>query len=330
LTLKREQEVAGWHRHETNGEVVSITTTPRDKKFDTLWICVKRTVNGVETHHIEYLNDNPEFPRREDFVTSLEEVDRLDDDETFQRALLEAQKTYIHLDNAATFDGSQRAVDAGASLTIGAVTGTSVNFTTSASVFTAGDVGNEIWVKSIDGTRFGRAEIVTFNSGTDVDVNIDVDFDSTDVLPAGEWYITASTITGLDNLEGLTVQVVTDGAIHPNRTVSGGTLDLEGGGVNGTSQTKKKSVWQVGMRLLDTSGLAFGTDYYCLDDRLLREAVHLMDNPPPLFTGDEVIKFDDGRLVDEGWQRSKRVVCAQTKPLPATVQMMVPYFSTSN
>lgn len=348
MTINRRQQVSGWHRHTTDGKFITIITTPRDTDFDTMWAGVERTVDGSLTHHIEYLNDNPDFPRREDFVTGKD--NKITDQATFQRALFEAQKTYIHVDNAATFDGSQRAVDAGATLTIGVVTGTGINFVASAAIFTAGDVGNEIRIKSTDGLRFGRGEIVTFNSNVSVDVDITVDFDSTTVYP--EWYITALIITGLDNLEGRTVSVVVDGAIHPDRTVSSNqitlaeeasvvhvglgftgtleTMDLEGGGIAGTAQTKKKSVWQAGLRLLDTLGLDIGTDYYNLSARLNRRAIDLMDNPPPLFTGDEVIKFDNGGDDDAGWQRSKRVIVQQNLALPATVQAVIPYYTVAN
>lgn len=351
MTINRRQQVSGWHRHSTTGDFISITTTPRDGDFDTLWVCVKRTVNGSETHHIEYLNDNPDFPRREDFVTGA--ANKIVDGEKFQRALFEAQKLYIHVDNAATFNGAQRAIDAGSILTIGAVTGTGVNFTASAAIFAAGDVDNEIWIKSTDGSRFGRAVITVFNSTTSVDCDIFLDFDATDVYPAGEWYITAKVITGLDNNEGLTVTVQTDGSTHPDRTVASNqitldseasvvhvglgyigtleTMDLEGGGTTGTAQTKQKSVFKAGLRLLDTSGLEIGTDYYNLKSRVLRAAVDLMDNPPPLFTGDEVVRFDDGTDAnDAGWSRSKRVIVQQSLPLPATLQLVTPYFTVSN
>jgi len=349
MTLDRSQKVAAWHRHDTDGNFISITTTPRDTDFDTLWVCAKRTVNGVDTFHIEYLNDAPDFPRREGFVTS----NKASDDATFTLALQEAQKLYIHVDNAATFNGAQRAVDAGANLTIGAVIGSSVTFTASAAIFTSGDVGNEIWIKSLDGSKFGRAEIKVFNSTTVVLCDIFIDFDATTVYPAGDWYITANVVTGLDNQEGNLVKVVTDGAIHPDRTVSGnqitleeqasvahvgsayvGTLevmDIEGGGTTGTAQTKKKAVYKVGMRLLDTSGLEFGTDYYNLEDRLLRAATDDMDNPPPLFTGDEIIRFNDVGIDSEaGWGLSKRVIAQQNLALPATIQLIVPYFTVTN
>ena len=207
-------------------------------------------------------------------------------------------------------------------------------------------------MKSTDGTRFGRATITVFNSTTSVDCDIYLDFDATTVYPSGEWYITASVITGLAHLEGRVVSVVADGSIHPDRTVASGqitldseasvvhvglpytgtleTMDLVGGGTSGTAQTKQKSVWRAGLRLLDASGLEIGTDYYDLEERLLREAIDLMDNPPPLFTGDEVIEFLDGGDEDAGWQRSKRIVVQQSKALPAVVQLITPYYTVSN
>lgn len=348
VTLDRKNLVQGWHRHTTLGEFISVATVPREGDYDDLYVCVKRNINGIDKFYIEFLNDNPDFPRREDFVTGRDTKE--DDDDTFQRALFEAQKTYIHVDSALTFDGTTRGVDAGAILSIGAVSGSSVSFTTDQPVFVSGDVGNEIWVKSVDGTRFGQAEIVTFNSTTDVDCDILVDFDSTTNLAAGDWYITANEVSGLGHLEGEVVQVVTDGAIHTDETVSSGTIsldsqssvvhvgfgftglietnDFEGGGTTGITQTKRKSVYKVGLRLLDTAGLSFGTDAYDLNDRLLREAVDLMDNPPPLFTGNEIINFDDGG--DEGWERGKRIICLQDLALPAAVQMVVPYYTVSN
>ena len=108
-------------------------------------------------------------------------------------------------------------------------------------------------------------------------------------------------------------------------------MDLEGGGTTGPTQTKKKSLRKLGIRLLNTLGIKFGSDYYALEDRLLRRAVDLMDNPPPLFTGDEIVRFSDGGKDDEaGWGRSKRIIIQQSLALPAEVQLIIPYFSVSN
>lgn len=56
MTLNRDQEVTGWHRHPIggNGIVESITVVPApDNNRDDLWMIVQRTINGVTKRYIE-------------------------------------------------------------------------------------------------------------------------------------------------------------------------------------------------------------------------------------------------------------------------------------
>lgn len=343
LTFDRDQEVVAWYRYETQGNFVSVTTTSRDNQYDDVWVAVERDGN----YYIEYMNDRSYSPVFEDFVTT--EQNEESDYNTYVRALYESQKNYIHLDSALTFDGSE-ATD-GITLTAAALTGVDVAFTASGAVFSASDVGKDIVVKSLDGSEYGVGVIVTYISADMVKVDIKVGFSS---LSINDWYLTTNSVSGLSHLEGQTVGVVVDGALHEDRVVSGGsitldgqhsvvhiglrytgvveTMDLEGGGTTGTAQTKKKSVYKVGFRLYQTLGLESGTDYYKLIDRLMRSALDYMDNPPPLFTGDEVIHITGQKTgkSDKPWSRSQRVIFRQSLPLPAEVQMVVPYFNVSN
>ena len=352
LTISRRQEVNAWHRHRTDGKFISIATSPLGEDgYDTLWLCVERVIDGVTKYYIEYMDAQIEFPLREDFELGEDEDA---DTATFQRSIQEFQKYPIHLDSSLSYDGRVRGQDAGANLTFSASTGENVTVTASASVFIAGDVGNEIWAGSQDGTRFGRAHIIGFISGTEVLVDILTDFDSTDVLSAGDWYITASTLSGLGHLEGKTVGIVTDGAIHPDRVVTSGsvtldyessfvhvglrytgvieTLDLEAGSRIGTAQTKPKNVTRVGIKMLNTLGLRYGDSFYDTENRLTRNATDLMDTPPPLFTGEEQLEFfnTDRNKNISGWSLEKRIVIVQDQPLPAQVQAIIPYFRLSD
>ncbi len=45
----------------------------------------------------------------------------------------------------------------------------------------------------------------------------------------------STTITGLDHLEGMSVQVITDGAMHPDRVVVGGEIELQTPSLNGVA-----------------------------------------------------------------------------------------------
>lgn len=57
LTYNREENVVGWHRHDLSGGVVeALAVLPqKDQLQDTLWVVVKRNVNGVDKRYIERL-----------------------------------------------------------------------------------------------------------------------------------------------------------------------------------------------------------------------------------------------------------------------------------
>jgi hypothetical protein len=75
-------------------------------------------------------------------------------------------------------------------ITPAAVTGTGINFTASASIFTSADVGKYIELVGAAGSvRYGRAIITGFTSATVVICTILTDFNSTVAIPAGSWRI---------------------------------------------------------------------------------------------------------------------------------------------
>jgi len=215
-------------------------------------------------------------------------------------------------------------------------------------------VGRELWRESVDGTQTGRAEITAYTSTTVVVCTIIEDFDATSAIPAGEWFLTAGTFTGLEHLEGKTVSVVADGGQHSQQVVSSGaivlesqssvvhvglpytgyleTMDLEGGGTTGTSQTKKKNVHAVGVRFLDTLYAKYGTTYYTMNTIEMRTSDMSMDRPPLMFTGDtkETYTNESADRRDGGWSREKRVIISQDQPFPCNVQLIVPYMTVSN
>ncbi len=345
MTLEEQEGISGWHRHNTQGEIISIVATPRATKYHQLWLCVKRGNN----YYVEYLSDPAEFSIKENFITG----DKASDSTAYANVTFEEQKQYIHMDSALSFYGDAVGEAASATIQPAAVSGTGVTFTASASVFTAGDVGKEIWRKYVTGLESGRAIITGYTSGTVVTCTILQDFDSAIVIPAGEWYLTANTFSGLDHLDGQEVVVVSDGGQHPTRVVAGGSItldrqasvvhvglgytgyvqtnDLEGGSMNGTSQTKKKNVSAVAVRLLNSLYAKVGTGYYNLVQIEMRRASMFMDRPPQIFSGD--IKREYANEIndpqDGGWSRQKSVIVAQDQPFPCNVQLIVPYMDVS-
>lgn len=350
MTIEDTESVSGWHRHNTDGEIVSIVSVPRTTSYNQLWMCVKRTIEGTDQYFIEFQNDEIVFPQREDYINNTKEVD----DAIFANLMFEKQKEYIYVDSSISYDGTLAGVDAGATLTPAATTGTSITFIASASVFSASDVGRELWRKSVTGLETGRAIITAYTSGTQVTCDILEDYNSTDVIPAGEWYLTTITLTGADHLEGKSVTVVSDGGQHPEKTVSNGlitldrqssvvhiglpytgyieTMDIEGAGTNGVAQTKKKSVVAVGIRFLNTLFARYGVDYYKLNQINMRTSSMKMDRPPLPYTGDtkEIYANNPNDSLNGGWQRQKRVIISQDQPFPCNVQLVIPYIDTSN
>lgn len=149
-----------------------------------------------------------------------------------------------------------------------------------------------------------------------------------------------STITGLDHLEGETVQVLADGATHPERTVSGGeitlvrdasvvhaglgyesvykSLKLEGGNPAGTAIGQRKRIWKVVLSLLRSLGGRLGPSLDDLESIPYRTVGDDMDAPPPLFTGERIVNFRGGHELDP------RIVIKRDQPLPLTVLALAP------
>lgn len=167
-------------------------------------------------------------------------------------------------------------------------------------------------------------------------------------VDCGKTYSGAATrtLTGFDHLEGETINLLVNGATHPQRTVSGGSvtlqvdatkahgglpytatlasMDIEAGAANGTSQAKVKRIWRLAVRLLNTLGGRFGTSATKTDALQFRDATMPMGSPPPLFTGDKSGPAPGGSA------RSARGWFVHSDPLPATVVAMMPQIETED
>lgn len=155
----------------------------------------------------------------------------------------------------------------------------------------------------------------------------------------------ATTISGLDHLEGESVAVLADGAALAERTVSSGqiTLDkaaskvhaglgyraiiepmqLEAGAADGTSQGRTKRISELAIRMYRTLGLKVGPDLNNLDTIYFRSSADSMDSPPALFTGDKFIPMPSG------FDREANIVIVQDQPLPMTVLAIMPKVRTN-
>lgn len=337
MTYSREQfdspPYGGWHNHPIGGtfaggpaqvESLAVIPSPAGDK-DEVWLIVKRTINGATKRYIEYL----EYERR------------FNDD----------PQDSFYVDCALTLDNTKAAtLTPGTGATVAGTTG--VTFTAGSAIFASTDVGREIqvryWTYAEDGkTRLyasSRAAITGYTSTTVVTATILQPFQSTALIASGGWRMTVTTITGLNHLEGQTVNILGDGATYPQQVVTSGTIvlptpackaqiglpqrarlqtmRLNAGAGDGTSQGKTARINKVVIRLLESLGCKFGPKFGKLDEIDFRVVADQMDGPPGLYTGDQLVDFDADYSSDP-W------VCLETsEPQPCTVIAIMPINST--
>ena len=142
------------------------------------------------------------------------------------------------------------------------------------------------------------------------------------------------------------MSILTDGAVHPDRTVVSGsvslqweasiahvglpytseivTLPIEAGGTAGTAQSKTKRVNEMAIRFVNTLGGKAGIEGgNYLDTIPSRDYHDMMDKGPGAFTDDRKLTMPN--LYDTN--ACIRVV--QDQPLPMTVCAMYPRIWTS-
>ena len=195
--------------------------------------------------------------------------------------------------------------------------------------------------RTINGATRRYVEYLTlFDYGTDQNDGFYVDSGLTYSGSA------ATVISGLDHLEGQSVTILANGATHPNKTVSGGSITLDRSstkvhiglnytsllqtmrvelqGEGGTSQSKDKRIHEVTLRLHETVGVEVGPDLNNMERIPFRSSAAAMDTAVPLFTGDKQIEFRDDFNTD-GF-----VYVRQTQPLPLTLISAYPRITVND
>ena len=156
-----------------------------------------------------------------------------------------------------------------------------------------------------------------------------------------------TTLSGLGHLEGQTVSILADGATHPNKVVSSGsitldrqtekavvglsydsvlqTMRIEGGAAEGTSQGKTKRISKVVLRLFETVGVKVGPSLDNLEAIPFRTSSDPMDTPVSTFiAGDKEIEFNDD-FNSDGF-----IFIKQDQALPCSILAIYPTLVTSD
>ena len=310
LTYVPEQQIGAWHQHDTlHGTFESVCCVAEGAE-DVLYVVVRRYINGSYVRYIERMASRSFSDQADAFF----------------------------VDSGLTFDGSNTSSD---TMTLSGGTtwepGEALTLTGSAAwtAFPATtDVGDAVVLTDSDGVKY-TLTIVSVSSTTVASVTTDK------TIPAAlraaattEWALARNTMSGLDHLEGETLNILADGAVHPQRTVSSGAITLDAPAVvvhaglpitadaqtlpavlqidSAFGQGRVKNINKAWLRIYRSSGIWIGPDA----DHLV-EAKQRTTEPygsPPALKSEEVEV-----LLSPSWQDAGQVYVRQSDPLPLTL-----------
>lgn len=158
--------------------------------------------------------------------------------------------------------------------------------------------------------------------------------------------ISATTITGLDHLEGETVSIYADGAVYPTETVVSGqitidpaaevvqiglgytskykSLRLDAGARAGTAVAKTKTIDAITLIIMLGHTYSIGLEGQDLVKKDFREVSNNMDEAVPIFTGE-----DFGELEGD-WETDPRIIVEIDDPAPFTMLALAPEAKTND
>ena len=156
----------------------------------------------------------------------------------------------------------------------------------------------------------------------------------------------ATTISGLSHLEGETVDILADGAAHPQRTVTSGQITLaraasvvtigygynsdgqtlrdNSGAGDGTALGKTQRTHRIAFLLHDALGIQTGKDFVNMQPIIFREADDPAGQMTPLFSGIRSFTW-------EGDYTTDNYVCWRFyQPFPGTIEAIMPQLETQD
>ena len=308
MTYVPEQQIGAVHWHDTDGQFESVTVVAEGIE-DVLYVVTKREINGNQVRFVERMQTRE--------ITELRNCFFVDCGSTYNGRNTSA--TTVTISGGTTWGPSD-------TLTI----------TSSTPIFThpgTSDVGDAIVLCCQAGFDF-RLRILSTSSTTVATAQVD------NTLPAelrntatDVWSFARNVISGLSYLEGKTVSILTDGAVHPQRVVTGGQITLDRAGslvhvglpyesdlqtlpvamqIDGFGQGRYKNVNHAWLRVFQSSGIFIGPDETKLVEAKQR-SIEPYGSPPALKS--EEIRI----MLTPSWADSGQVYVRQRDPLPLTI-----------
>jgi hypothetical protein len=320
ITYLPEQQVIGWHRHVTDGKVLSICAVPEGRQ-DALYMCVERVIGGAPVRYVERMAAR-QLPRSNGKAVIA--------DSWF-------------LDCALRYDGRNTG-SATMTLTGGTEWKSPEVLTltcSNGSQFVSGDVGDSVHYQPDPTDNALRLNIVEFVSGGMVKVRpVGVVPEAIRGVAFTGWAIARNTLSGLGHLEGRTVQALADGEVISGLVVTGGSISLDfpagvvlvGLPYESELQTlevtmpgqetmidKRKIIKSVAAVLLETRGGWYGSSS---DERDLNEFKPRQDTDD--YGAIQPITGTVSQLITSGWSGNGQLTVVQRDPLPMNILALIP------
>ena len=345
LTYQREQQVTAWHRHIFGGRFGNATITVTDyaniadgtrivftKADGTTTTFTSATSATTGKFHTTSSNNQT--------ATNLQTLINADSD--FTATVSSNVVTITETSPLSTGFLTVKSLDDSTRL---AKTDEGKAVCESVAVIPTDDTEYQTWVivkRTINGSTRRFVEYINNFDFTETD-NTTFNFLDSALSYSGS---AATTISGLDHLEGQTVSILADGATHPDKTVSSGsvtldrsatnvklglayksilqTMRLNAGSQNGTSQAKTKRIYEITIRLYESVGVEVGESLDNMERIPFRTSSDPMDEGIPVFTGDKTVEFR-GNYDTDGF-----IFVRQTQPLPLTILSLYPDLQTND
>ena len=345
LTYQREQQVTAWHRHIFGGRFGVATITVSD--YANIVNGTKLTLTKSDGTTVDFTSTTGTAGTNE-FKTETNNNTTA----TNLKTAINAHANFTATVNSAVVTITETAHEATGYLTIKSFDSTRLTITSegkavveSAAVIPTDDTEYQVYViikRTVNNITRRYVEFLNVFHFDQTD-NSSFNFLDSELSYNGS---AVSTLSGLDHLEGQVVSILADGATHPNRTVSSGsitldrsaksvkvglaytsllqTMRLNAGSQNGTSQGKTKRIYDITVRMFETIGVEVGPDLNNMERIPFRSSADLMDEGIPPFTGDKEVEFR-GNYETDGF-----IFVRQTQPLPFTILSLYPRLTTND
>lgn len=114
LVIKPKEDVSGWFRFSIGavstsclteyGQVLSVAVETRVDGYDRLYAVIQRTINGITTVYVEYVNDPFEGLQKEDYFTDGVSTEAVDLGRYLQAIFTKLRNEAIYVDSALTYN----------------------------------------------------------------------------------------------------------------------------------------------------------------------------------------------------------------------------------